>query len=83
LSLVALAQGLRTGQIWGAALDTLPSEPPARLTGDDRAAWEYLRAHPAVLLTPHIAGLTEESELRLAQSILLTLRTLLHGHTYP
>jgi len=77
LSLPDLAKALKTGKVLGAALDVLPQEPPTSLAPEDRAALEYLHIHPHVLLTPHIAGLTHESEYRLAAATLTLLRTLL------
>ncbi|MEN2992069.1 MAG: NAD(P)-dependent oxidoreductase [Bacteroidia bacterium] len=82
VSLAALAQALQTGKVWGAALDTLPYEPPYNLPPAEAEAWNYLQRHPAVLLTPHIAGLTEESELRMAKSILALLQRFPDGHPY-
>lgn len=81
VSLPALVEALGAGQLWGAALDTLPNEPPEKLRGEDQQAWELLRRHPAVLLTPHIAGLTEESEARLARAVLSALDPLLHRYS--
>lgn len=78
-----VVKALKAGQLWGLAMDTLPAEPPERLALDDREAFEELRRHPAVLLTPHIAGLTEESELRLAQAVLTLLTRLLPRHSNP
>lgn len=83
VSLPAVAKALEKGKLWGVALDTLPQEPPERLSDPDRQAWEYLRQHPAVLLTPHIAGLTQESELRLAQSTLAIIQAWLEGYAQP
>ncbi|MDW8417162.1 MAG: NAD(P)-dependent oxidoreductase [Bacteroidia bacterium] len=83
LSLPAVVEGLETGRLWGAAIDTLPAEPPTQLTPSDYESWEKLRKHPAVLLTPHIAGLTEESELRLAQAVWSILEEWLANHTQP
>lgn len=83
VSLPALAQALAEGKVWGAAIDTLPNEPPENLSPADLEAWTYLRQHPAVLLTPHIAGLSQESELRLAQAVLTALRTFLDSSSYP
>lgn len=80
VSLPAVAEALAAGQLWGVALDTLPSEPPDTLSSEEKQAWEFLRRHPSVLLTPHIAGLTQESELRLARAVLAALDPLLYGH---
>ncbi len=54
----ALDEALREGCIRGAVLDVLSQEPPP----DDHP----LLQHPNVLVTPHIAGLTEESQTRIA-----------------
>lgn len=54
----ALADALAAGQIGGAGLDTFESEPPARQN--------RLLASDRVVLSPHIAGITAESAVRLA-----------------
>ncbi|MDT7942315.1 MAG: NAD(P)-dependent oxidoreductase [Bacteroidota bacterium] len=76
LSLPDLVWALQSGKVLGAALDVLPQEPPIALSPEDNTAWTYLRTHPQVLLTPHIAGLTHESERRLAEATLSLLRHL-------
>lgn len=83
VQLSAVAEALKAGRLWGAAIDTLPAEPPERLSTEDRAALDYLRQHPAVLLTPHIAGVTEQSELRLAQGVLTILERWLERRSDP
>lgn len=50
---VALADALQSGHIWGAGLDAFATEPPSL---DNR-----LLHLPNVLLTPHTAGLDDES----------------------
>ena len=53
-----LRAALDSGQLAGAALDVRTSEPPPE--GDD------LAAHPKVLATPHMAGVSNESVARMA-----------------
>ncbi len=77
--LPSVVQALKEGRLWGAAIDTFPVEPPEKLSSEDAQALAFLRAHPSVLLTPHIAGLTEESERRLAEAVLLLLKLYLES----
>lgn len=58
---IALAQALRKGRLGGAAIDVFENEP---LSADN--AWKDC---PNVLLTPHIAGLTVESNRRVSDFI--------------
>ena len=56
----ALAEALTAGQIAGAALDVLETEPPA--------ADEPLLSAPNCLITPHVAWFARESRQRLMQT---------------
>jgi (S)-sulfolactate dehydrogenase len=56
----ALVEALREGRLGGAALDVFQSEP---LDGESGAAFAGV---PNVLLTPHIAGITEEANQRVS-----------------
>lgn len=57
----ALAQALRTGQLGGAALDVFEDEPLPATTVFDGCA--------NLILTPHIAGVTVESNERVSEMI--------------
>ena len=67
----ALADALRTGRLGGAALDVRAQEPP---TGDDPLA-----TLDNVLLTPHIAGLTAESQARVCTTVADDVLRVLRG----
>ncbi len=65
-----LVDNLRTGKVRGAALDVLEYEKSSfeelhRKNLPDH--YQFLIEHPRVLLTPHIAGWTHESNKRLAE----------------
>lgn len=61
----ALAAALRQGRLGGAALDVFPAEP-AR----NGEAFECeLRGLPNVILTPHVAGSTEEAQESIAVDV--------------
>ena len=64
----AIIEALREGRLGGAALDVFESEP---LNGDNGAAFADV---PNLLLTPHIAGITEEANQRVS---LVTARNVL------
>ncbi len=59
----ALAQALRDGRVGGAALDVFASEP---LTAEAARGFD---AAPNLILTPHIAGVTQESNARVSELI--------------
>ncbi len=56
----ALVQALRSGRLGGAALDVFEREPV------DAEAGRLLAGVPNLLLTPHIAGVTVESNVRVS-----------------
>lgn len=59
----ALADALASGHLGGAALDVFDSEPPTA------ARLERLRPVPNLILTPHIAGVTAESNERVSAMV--------------
>jgi (S)-sulfolactate dehydrogenase len=64
----ALIEALRSKRLGGAALDVFESEPLTAAAGE---AWRDL---PNLVLTPHIAGVTEESNVRVSQVIARAVR---------
>lgn len=75
-----LVEALESGQILGAGLDVLEFEKSSFETlfqdNDAKipAAFQALLAMPNVLLSPHIAGWTHESHLKLAQVIVAKIK---------
>ncbi len=57
----ALAAALRSGHLGGAALDVFEREPL------DRESARIFEGVPNLILTPHIAGVTEESNVRVSE----------------
>lgn len=57
----AVVESLRAGHLGGAALDVFPQEPL------DEAAGALFRGLPNLILTPHIAGVTQESNVRVSR----------------
>ncbi len=63
----ALVALLQTGKIKGAALDVLENEKLATLTNEQKADFSYLTQASNVILSPHIAGWTHESYVKINQ----------------
>ena len=71
----ALLAALESGQIAGAALDVTAIEPPE----PDHP----FRRHPSVVLTPHIAGVTEGSMAQMAKNAAECVVAVLTGGVVP
>lgn len=65
---MALVEALRSRRLGGAAVDVFESEPLTAAAGE---AWRNL---PNLVLTPHIAGVTEESNVRVSQVVARNVR---------
>ena len=68
----ALAEALTSGRLRGAILDVRVEEPPRQP--------DPLAALPGVLLTPHVAGLTAEAQVRVGQVVAEDVLAVLVGH---
>lgn len=72
----ALIEALNMGAISGAALDVLENEKLATQTVEDQDQMTFLANHPRVVLTPHIAGYSHESFLKLSETLIAKLESL-------
>ncbi len=69
----ALAEALRDGALGGAALDVFETEPL------DAAAGSVFAGLPNVILTPHVAGVTDESNVRVSEMVAARVLAVLEG----
>ncbi len=65
-----LVEGLETGRIGGACLDVFENEKPGTFSEAEKALYTRLYALENVILSPHVAGWTQESKQRLAEVLL-------------
>mgnify|MGYP000692775266 FL=1 len=75
----ALVEAIKSGKVWGAAVDVFPYEPK---TNDEEFINE-LRGLPNVILTPHIGGSTEEAQANIGEFVPSKLLQFMNnGSTY-
>ncbi len=65
LSLTDLVEAMEQRTVIGAALDVLENEKIDKLSQEQEKAFYYLREKSNVIFTPHIAGWTHESHLKI------------------
>jgi D-3-phosphoglycerate dehydrogenase len=61
----ALVNALKSGKVWGAAIDVFPYEPK----NNKEEFINELRGIPNVILTPHIGGSTEEAQFNIGNFV--------------
>lgn len=79
VDIVSLSRYLKNGKLRGAALDVFPNEPKGR---DDPFVSELIGL-PNIILTPHIAGSTQEAQRNIGQFVAEKLIDFVNsGNTY-
>ena len=71
-----LVDGIKTGKILGACLDVIENESKSFEFLNINSDFEYLKKSEKVVLSPHIAGWSIESKLKLAQVVLEKIKDL-------
>lgn len=65
LELNDLLEALENGKVLSAGLDVLENEKLQHLSPEQERVFEKLAGHPRIILTPHVAGWTFESYVRI------------------
>lgn len=76
VALTAVVEALKSGQVRGAVLDVLENEKLSTLTVEQKQAMNYLGEQTNVILTPHIAGWTFESHVKINVALVQKLQAL-------
>lgn len=76
VSLADLAWAMESGIVRGAVLDVLENEKLEKLTGDQQQALNSLRKRTDVIFSPHIAGWTFESHIKINVALIDKIRAL-------
>ena len=71
-----VVDGIKTGKILGACLDVVENESKSFEKITTNSDLEFLKKSEKVLLTPHVAGWSIESRLKLAQVVLEKIKDL-------
>ena len=71
-----LTQALENNKVLGCVLDVLENEKINTFNENDRSWFDKLTAHPNTILSPHVAGWTDESYERISAYLLKSFSSL-------
>jgi D-3-phosphoglycerate dehydrogenase len=76
VSLAGVLEAMQSGKVYGAVLDVLENERLNSLTPQQTAIFNSLRERPDVIFTPHIAGWTIESHVKINVALIEKIKAL-------
>lgn len=76
VNLTDLVKAMESGKVRGAVLDVLENEKLTKLTPEQTLAMNYLNKQTNVILTPHIAGWTYESHVKINVALVEKIKVL-------
>lgn len=76
VSLNDLAESIENGKVRGACLDVLENEKLQKLSDEQKVVFEKLTASERVIFTPHIAGWTFESYIKINEVLIEKISSL-------
>jgi len=72
----SLLNSIANGHIKGACLDVFPNEKLETLSKNEKRDFKELKKNRQILMTPHIAGWTVESKIKISEILLHKIKTL-------
>jgi D-3-phosphoglycerate dehydrogenase / 2-oxoglutarate reductase len=72
----ALLKGLEEGKVIGAGLDVWEEEPISKMSARSRGMLEKILGYPTVIVTPHIAGYSEEALFKMSEVLRIKILAL-------
>ena len=76
VALADLAQAVEKGKVKGVALDVLENEKLSQFTAVQQQSFNYLKSKSNVIFTPHIAGWTFESHVKINVALVEKIKDL-------